>query len=474
MPDGVVRWVDPKAREAEVVRGGRVFRAGIGDVEPVARHGGAHVHFDIRRVEGQERAVRVTLRRGTRVSHHQHRFGTLVGARSVDAKGAARITGPHPELAGVKGLQPLEIARAWATSVASGDVVGALSLCAPDVVVHLPNRSLTGRHAQTWLESVSVLGCARHARVRGAGDTAVVTWDPDGPDRPGLALRVRVAHGAIAEQWEPAGEPVERVAAEGGGPELSVALTTVGPVEQKDVALARQQLRDLVEKMHANVLFARLKLSLAPDPARDRPAMAEAALDLSGDMVRAHVAAPTMAEAVDLLGYRVRDRLEHLADHRRQLRHETGLAGAGTWRHGDLPTLRPRYFDRPVEDRLLVRHKTFAVEELTPDEAVFDMEQLDYDFYLFRDLASEMDSVIERQAEGFRLTRLSPIDIEPGPTAVPLDVATTPAPRLILGEAIERLDTGGEPRVFFADAATGRGNVVYRRYDGHYGVVTPG
>jgi len=46
---------------------------------------------------------------------------------------------------------------------------------------------------------------------------------------------------------------------------------------------------------------------------------------------------------------------------------------------GDLPTARPEYFDRPAEDRQLVRHKTYAIDELTPDEAAFDMDQLDYD-----------------------------------------------------------------------------------------------
>ncbi|HUI02521.1 MAG TPA: sigma 54 modulation/S30EA ribosomal C-terminal domain-containing protein [Acidimicrobiales bacterium] len=469
MPDGVVRWVDTKDRIAEIVRGGRVFRARVGDVEPGARHGGAHVHFDIRRADGQEQAVQVTLRQGTRVSRRQHRFGTLVGARSADARGAARVTGPHPELAGAKGLHPLEVARAWATCVATGDVDGALALYAPDAVVHLADGERTGRHAvQAWLESVPVLGCARHARVRGADGTVAVRWDAEG-DEPGLAVRCQVAHHAIAEQWEAAAGPSEDVA--GAAP--SIALTTVGPVEEQDVALASRQLRDLVAKVHASVLFARLKLSWEPDPARERPAVAEATLDLSGDLVRAHVTAPTMAEAVDLLGHRVRDRLEHLAKHRRQLRQETGQAAPGTWRHGDLPMLRPRYFDRPVQDREVVRHKTFAVDELTPDEAVFDMEQLDYDFYLFRDLASDTDSLIERAGDSYRLTRLSPVAVDPGPTAAPVDVAPVPAPMLTLAEAIERLDAGGEPHVFFAEAATGRGTVVYRRYDGHYGVITP-
>jgi hypothetical protein len=43
---------------------------------------------------------------------------------------------------------------------------------------------------------------------------------------------------------------------------------------------------------------------------------------------------------------------------------------------------------------------------------------------------------------------------------------------LTVQEATERLDAGGEPFVFFANAVSGRGNVVYRRYDGHDGLIT--
>lgn len=52
-------------------------------------------------------------------------------------------------------------------------------------------------------------------------------------------------------------------------------------------------------------------------------------------------------------------------------------------------------------------------------------------------------------------------------------VGSTDAPTLSFVGAIERLDAGTEPHVFFRNAATRRGNVVYRRYDGHYGVITP-
>ena len=47
------------------------------------------------------------------------------------------------------------------------------------------------------------------------------------------------------------------------------------------------------------------------------------------------------------------------------------------------------------------------------------------------------------------------------------------APVLRLDEAEERLDVGHEPFVFFVDAASGRGHVLYRRYDGHYGLIVP-
>ena len=42
-----------------------------------------------------------------------------------------------------------------------------------------------------------------------------------------------------------------------------------------------------------------------------------------------------------------------------------------------------------------------------------------------------------------------------------------------VAEALERLDTGRERVVFFRNSDTSRGNVAYRRYDGHYGLITP-
>ena len=62
---------------------------------------------------------------------------------------------------------------------------------------------------------------------------------------------------------------------------------------------------------------------------------------------------------------------------------------------------------------------------------------------------------------------------EAGPIAIDLTVVDSVPPTATVDEAIGQLEDGGQQFVFFADAETGRGNVVYRRYDGDYGLLTP-
>ncbi len=477
MPDGVVAWFDPSTGEAEVARSGRRYAARAADIEPVARRAGARVHFDVARADGTERAVDVRLRAGTRVSHHQHRFGTLVGARRPDTKGPAPAAELHPELRSPE-VHPLEVARAWATSLAAGDVDGAVSLYAPDAHLHDGGAEVAGRgDLAAWLAERTITGSRRHARVRGDGRDALVWWEDGGPDEPGLEVRCRIAHGQLAEQWVtvPEPPPTEGAAGEGEEAGVAVALVAKGDVGEDAKAKVRSEVARTLRRLDEPVLFARATLAVEPDPARARPAVAGVTLDVDGDLVRAEVAAPTLPEAIDRLGHRLVDRLEHRARQREDLHRWAGLAEPGEWRHGDLATERPPFYDRPVEERQLVRHKTFAIGELTPDEAAFDMDLLGYDFYLFTDLASGLDALLERTPEGsLRMVRLEPSDAGGEPTAETIEVAEAPVPVLTLGEAIERLDAGGEPHVFFASATTGRGNVLYRRYDGHYGLITPG
>lgn len=235
--------------------------------------------------------------------------------------------------------------------------------------------------------------------------------------------------------------------------EPAVEVVARGPRADAARDYAEEKLRRVIGKAGDPVLFARITLEEAPDPAVERPAEAQAMLDVNGRPVRAQVAARVMNEAVDLLEERLLDRLRHRAAQRRALRRRGG-APESDWRHGQLPTLRPAWFDRPADEREVVRHKTLALDEMTVDEAAFDMEMLDYDFYLFRLLPDGAAAVLRRRPDG---------DPE----------LLRDFPELALDEAQERLDNGPERFVPFRERGNGRTYVLYRRYDGHYGLVTP-
>lgn len=249
-------------------------------------------------------------------------------------------------------------------------------------------------------------------------------------------------------------------------------VSTRGEVERAAKAYARDKIAHLQKLAPGPVLFAKVDLVAEGDPARERPSVAEAALDVNGQPVRAHVAAGTMFEAVDLLEARLRRRLEQIAERTRSERQRH--REPREWHHGDLPTRRPAFFPRPVEDREVVRHKTFAVTAVTPDEAVFDMEMLDHDFYLFTNVETGQDNVVFRQeGDGFALIQPTPSTDTLEGCAEPIEASDIVPGRMPLEEAVELLNLGDEPFVFFVDAETERGNVVYRRYDGHYGLITP-
>ena len=254
--------------------------------------------------------------------------------------------------------------------------------------------------------------------------------------------------------------------------EASLLVITRGDVGDDARSYAHRRIGAVIEHIDESVLFARVKLTEAPDPARERPAIAQVTIDLNGEIVRAQVAGQVMREAVDLLDARLRDKLAHRDEYRQALRRRPPVSPPGEWRHGDAPTSRPDYFDRPPDEREVVRRKTYVNEGLTPDEAAFDMEELDFDFYLFRELASGQDAVLERGENGsYRLTSVLPEAVDVGPTAIALTVAETPVPELELNDAIERMNFEGERYVIFVNAGTGRVNVIYHRFDGHYGLI---
>lgn len=471
MPDGVMQWFDTTAGAGVVLRGGRRYPVQVADTEPDARVAGARVHFDVERAGGIERAVDVALRPGTRVSHRQRRFGDLSGTRSPDMAAAAPFARPHPEMGRDLQHRPGLVAERCAALVDDGDLDGAMLLVAPDAALHAGGATLVGpRHIRAHLAGWPPRGAGRSQLIPGEDGTVTVRWPTSEEGAQSFDCVLQIAHGLITEmRFAEVSTPLS------AAPGPPIELSTAGDVGDAERSYALEKLGRLIGETERPVLAASLRLERASDPARERPALARLTIDLDGDAIRAHVDAHTMTEAVDLLERRARDRLAHIASHRRALRRRGPAEPAGEWRHGDQPGARHPYHPRPAEEREIVRHKTFTTAEATIDEAVFDLESMDYDFLLFTELGSGLDALVERAEDGRYGLRFAsgPVPADAPPSVTAVSVVPDAAPVLSLSQARAHLDASEDRRVFFSDSTSGRGHVLYRRLDGHYGLLSP-
>jgi len=254
---------------------------------------------------------------------------------------------------------------------------------------------------------------------------------------------------------------------------VQVQTQTRGAVPEDAVSFAVHRVSLLLRVASEPVLFARVKLTMAADPAVERPATVQASVDLNGRLIRAQAAGATMREAVEHACDRLRIRLDHVARNLEAVRAGRPVPGPGEWRHQSLPTPRLPYFPRPQGERTVVRHKSYTPAHQTPDDAAAEAELLDYDFHLFTERSTGEDSVIYRVADGYRLALAHPRARRLGPVEPSISVSSMPTPRLSVTEAMARLEAAGQPFLFFVNAETGRGNLVYHRYDGHYGLIGP-
>ncbi|KRE33655.1 integrase [Mycobacterium sp. Soil538] len=236
---------------------------------------------------------------------------------------------------------------------------------------------------------------------------------------------------------------------------------------------ARKKIGELGRLSHRPVLYARVRLTRHHDPAVESPVVAQANLDVNGRLVRAQVHAATAQEAIDLLEARLRRRLEHVAEHF-DVRRRDRLEGGRSWRQEARPAQRLNHFQRAT-DRRVIRRKSFTMTPCTIDDAIAEMELLDYDFHLFTEKGSGTVGVLYRsEPTGYRLALVAPsVADELAPFSHAVTVSPHPPPCLREQDAPERLRLLGLPFLFFIDAAAGRAGVLYHRYDGHFGLITP-
>lgn len=234
---------------------------------------------------------------------------------------------------------------------------------------------------------------------------------------------------------------------------------------------AERQVRGLFEETRLPVLHARIRITRHGNPARARPIVAQANLDVDGRMVRAQFRARTAQEAVDLLRDRLRRRL------RGTLQRPGDAAAFGTWRDaaGDPEVWREEAtVPLPAEDREIVRQKTVILLRQDLAEAAAFLEDMGYHFHLFVEAGTGQDSVLYRSdSGGYRLAQLDPQpDALRPPQRVPMTFSDQGAARLSVEEAVERIGVWPQPFLFFQNSETDRGTVLYVRFDGRYGLIS--
>ncbi|MGE0219221.1 ribosome hibernation promotion factor, partial [Mycolicibacterium sp.] len=229
----------------------------------------------------------------------------------------------------------------------------------------------------------------------------------------------------------------------------------------------RDKFDDLGRYAHRPIRRVHVKLLRRHDPAVAHPVIAQANLDIDGRPVRGQVEADTAREAIDRLQDRLQRRLEHLAEIHARRR---GPDAAPPWRR-----IRPGSADQPLGRPRIIRRKSYTMAPCTVDEAVTELELLDYDFHLFTEIGSGAAAVLYRGGPtGYRLSLVAPaVAGEVAPYQSLVTISPHPVPCLREDDACERLALLGVPFLFFVEAAQGRAGVLYRRFDGHYGLITP-
>ncbi|WP_236795428.1 sigma 54 modulation/S30EA ribosomal C-terminal domain-containing protein [Amycolatopsis sp. GM8] len=242
-----------------------------------------------------------------------------------------------------------------------------------------------------------------------------------------------------------------------------VAVQTAGEVLDGARDYVQRSIGSFARRLTGEVEAVRMRLTTLRQTSTARPALAQVNLTVDGRPVRAQVAAAFFREAAVLLRARLSGHLTRLAH----------PVVPRSWPDADRRRSGPPAVEIKPAQRRIVRRKCYPLARCRPDEAALVMDVMDYDFHLFVDADTGQDSMVHRIGPtGYRLARLSGLRPPAPPASMPWTINVHDIPRLTPGQAAGRLDTTEMPYRFFRDTATGRGSVLYRRYDGHYGLLT--
>ncbi|MFI9724314.1 ribosome hibernation-promoting factor, HPF/YfiA family [Streptomyces sp. NPDC052396] len=173
---------------------------------------------------------------------------------------------------------------------------------------------------------------------------------------------------------------------------------------------------DKIQKLDGKVISLDVEVSKEPNPRQaDRSDRVEITVRGRGPVIRAEAAAKDPYAALDLATAKLEARLRKQHDKRLSRRNngrvpaglvaltaggaELNASGEFTADEGadKVPTTRMGSLEIQGEGPVVVREKTHTAAPMTLDQALYEMELVGHDFYLFVDSDTKMASVVYRR-----------------------------------------------------------------------------
>ena len=202
----------------------------------------------------------------------------------------------------------------------------------------------------------------------------------------------------------------------------------------------------------------RIRLTWDPDDS-PRPAVAQVNALVGGSPLRAQVSASDLDSVVASLHERLGAQLIALGH---DWPPRLGPQEKNRW---------PERSARPASERELIRNKTFHLARCTAREAMRHLDAMDYNFHLYESAETGEGSLVYRIGPtGYRLATPTAHLRPPEGLTPPLTCHHERVSRYSVDDALEVLNRTDFPFAFFYDADVAR--VLYRRFDGHYGLIS--
>ena len=238
-------------------------------------------------------------------------------------------------------------------------------------------------------------------------------------------------------------------------PALDVEVSSRGPVGQHERDCARAMIAAVITR-HPGAGAARVRLTGEHHPGA--PVVVQVNLRVGGAPARIQVDGPTAALAISAGAVRLDRQIRRLQT---------------TWEPWPWPDPERRALAVAGRDRI-TRWKTARIRPRSTCQAGSMLAAMDYDVYLFTDADTGEDAVIYRAGPtGLRVARQHGMRPAAGRGTPMPTVNSRRTPVLTPHAAATRLAEGWLPFLFFTDSDDGRGRLVYRRYDGGVGLLSP-